>query len=624
MRNSEDLQTFEKIIGEKNLVVPDFQRGYAWEEAQLNDFWDDLCALKDGKNHYTGMIAWCKNEKNEYEIVDGQWCKNEKNEYEIVDGQQRITTIFLLLIAMYQNGFKSDDKIYQRHEHWQSTLGQVNYIFSYADEKSNKYLLQEILGRKTGATVKENLYTNNLKFAYDFFCKKLKNCNADEIYKKIMENLVFNIYEVSDKYDINIVFETMNYRGKKLSNLEILKNRLIFLATRENGKNSNGIRKTINNAWRQIYQEFGRYVQEKDEKKNKRKNQNKNEQKIIDDNFLFDHWVAYFGRYNRNVAQPHVDFLLNKKFSSKNANLNIEEINNYAANIGNLAVHWVNVVMPKSAQILSREERIMLEKINHLGIFKFRPMIMVMLKLKSENHELNLVPLLKAIERFNFIYFRIGQKAINAEIETIYKMTYELNLGEISMKEIAEWIETKISENLGNFKDNFLSKIKDLFNTKNGCGYFDWGNRKALNYFLNEYEHSITPKNRINDYTWDIKTIEHILPQNGEKIDYWAQRFPQIDGKIDKKYIYALGNHLLLNQPLNSELQNAPYDKKCETYKEGSHAEIEVARDYAEWTPAAIYDRSEKLLEFLSEHWRLEFSPEQLKNLIGFELNSEI
>ena len=42
---------------------------------------------------------------------------------------------------------------------------------------------------------------------------------------------MFNVYEISDDFDVFVAFETMNNGGKRLSNLELLKNRLIYLTT---------------------------------------------------------------------------------------------------------------------------------------------------------------------------------------------------------------------------------------------------------------------------------------------------------------------------------------------------------------------------------------------------------
>ena len=40
------------------------------------------------------------------------------------------------------------------------------------------------------------------------------------IYLKLTRDLMFNIHEIDDDYDVFMAFETMNNRGKKLTNLE--------------------------------------------------------------------------------------------------------------------------------------------------------------------------------------------------------------------------------------------------------------------------------------------------------------------------------------------------------------------------------------------------------------------
>ena len=68
---------------------------------------------------------------------------------------------------------------------------------------------------------------------------------------------------MDNDFDVFVAFETMNNRGKKLSNLEILKNRLIYLTTIYDDSvldadSKNQLRKDINEAWKEVYFELGR------------------------------------------------------------------------------------------------------------------------------------------------------------------------------------------------------------------------------------------------------------------------------------------------------------------------------------------------------------------------------
>ena len=106
----------------------------------------------------------------------------------------------------------------------------------------------------------------------------------------------------------------MNNRGKDLSHLELLKNRLIYLSTllHEDDETKERLRKDINESWKTIYEYLG---------KNK-------ENPLDDDVFLFNHWVMYF-TYDRSQSDVYAEFLLKKKFTSKNVlcgNISIEDI----------------------------------------------------------------------------------------------------------------------------------------------------------------------------------------------------------------------------------------------------------------------------------------------------------
>lgn len=51
------LYSISKIFTEKLLRIPDYQRGYAWTDKQLKDYWNDLNQLEAGKNQYLNSIC---------------------------------------------------------------------------------------------------------------------------------------------------------------------------------------------------------------------------------------------------------------------------------------------------------------------------------------------------------------------------------------------------------------------------------------------------------------------------------------------------------------------------------------------------------------------------------------
>lgn len=101
-----DLQNLTSIFKERLLRIPDYQRGYAWTENQLKDFWEDLLQLQSDRVHYTGVITlesvpekiWSKWEDDQWIIEDLGY-----KPFYIVDGQQRLTTSMILIQAIIES-----------------------------------------------------------------------------------------------------------------------------------------------------------------------------------------------------------------------------------------------------------------------------------------------------------------------------------------------------------------------------------------------------------------------------------------------------------------------------------------------------------------------------------------
>ena len=81
-----------ELFKDKYYIIPDYQRGYSWTDKQIDDFWNDIIqAQRSNQKHYFGTLYLKYNNETEY--------------YEMIDGQQRLTTLFVLLILLYENPF---------------------------------------------------------------------------------------------------------------------------------------------------------------------------------------------------------------------------------------------------------------------------------------------------------------------------------------------------------------------------------------------------------------------------------------------------------------------------------------------------------------------------------------
>ena len=90
------LATIADIQHTYQLVIPEYQRGYAWNQNQWKDLWDDLInvASRPSGDHYAGTLM--------FRPLGA--LPHDRESVEVVDGQPRLTTIALLLRALEQTG----------------------------------------------------------------------------------------------------------------------------------------------------------------------------------------------------------------------------------------------------------------------------------------------------------------------------------------------------------------------------------------------------------------------------------------------------------------------------------------------------------------------------------------
>ena len=84
------------ILSRYYIEVPEYQRGYSWEQQELIEFWDDLNEiLIREKSHYFGLIV-AQSNAEAIPCQDGA----ARQGLIVIDGQQRLTTSVLFIKAI--------------------------------------------------------------------------------------------------------------------------------------------------------------------------------------------------------------------------------------------------------------------------------------------------------------------------------------------------------------------------------------------------------------------------------------------------------------------------------------------------------------------------------------------
>ncbi|MCW0323482.1 DUF262 domain-containing protein [Pantoea dispersa] len=649
-----NLISVSKIFTEKLLRIPDYQRGYAWTNKEVSEFWNDLTFLEPNKNHYVGVLTLEDvPSKNVESWVEDHWIifsKSYKPHY-IVDGQQRITTVIILIQSIIEEVSRREDGIQLNYTDLvdirrkfifeeKSRTSSRSYIFGYdKDNPSYEYLKKNIFQEDSvnSSTVENTIYTQNLSNAKAFFCEKLKDMEISSIefvYKKLTQHFLFNSYSLDEEIDTYVAFETMNNRGKPLSHLELLKNRLIYLTTKidENDHHKSSLRHSINECWKSMYHFLGRAMANR----------------LDDDTFLYHHSTIYFKELLISKEKPaedddkvykiydipmyvyeveeyrHLDHmfihtnnrsvLLDDIFSAKpindesrNHEMTLDMINQYVKNLKKSVETWYNIHNPTQSN-LNLEIIEWLSKINKIRHWTTTRLLL--LEVLNGNYSKDeVVSFLKNIERILLVQTMLYRHYYSESSEfaplALYLKRHK-NLPNVTakVKDAADHL-IKVAQSPGAFRESF----------KNG-DFYTW---PGIRYFLYQYEYKLksNTKNYRDKLSWDefsknehdkdFKTIEHIYPQT-PKHKYWRDLFKGLSTKQKKMLRNSPGNLVALSHAKNSSLSNKPFSEKKKDYRNGCYSEIALT-EFEDWGKDEILNRSVELMHFLDTNWELGLCP---------------
>lgn len=229
-------QSVETLLGSgkaKPFVIPEYQRPYAWTDEQVETLFEDLWEFtaesggteRDGSYFLGSVVAY----------------ENEYGEQEIIDGQQRITSLFLLLRAIYTrlaatpasertaeaNNFigKIEPAIWRTNK----LTGTVDFknilLTSRVVNNDGNETLREILETgKADQNAKDN-YSKNYRYFQELFDKHSTE-NPLMVYQFIyaLLNQAILLPITADTQDTALtIFSTLNDRGLPLSDADIFK-----------------------------------------------------------------------------------------------------------------------------------------------------------------------------------------------------------------------------------------------------------------------------------------------------------------------------------------------------------------------------------------------------------------
>ncbi|WQZ25466.1 DUF262 domain-containing HNH endonuclease family protein [Helicobacter pylori] len=588
-----ELLDLDGVIEKGVFEIPSYQRGYAWQMRHLKDFWNDLEHVSKLGNQFHYMHSLTLRElENDF----------ENSTFEIIDGQQRLATSLILLGLLAKTTQNKDPKY---------SLINLEPILSYKYYGLSEAFRAIIKEENDLEAFKTSFYAKNLIEAYAFFKEKISDTpieTLEKMFDALIKKMLFSVVGLNDnRIDPFSSFETINNRGKDLSTLELLKNRLHFVAHKIcDGKKLEKLQQEINDTYTLIYHDLRQFEDDHLE------------------GFL-KHFVAYYygekGDFKKRLLE--MEFNAHKRYTDNtNFNEEYEKIDellfylSYSSKVWNflhtLDEKSITLIVDDNKKLeieITPKMRGLLEKMRRLNALSenaFLPLLLSLLTIqlvgKSSNEQpyttKELEGLLEHLERFGFLIYGVAGKNTtkNEWIELAFK----------AIQAYRFWGDKITIENLPTLEKNFFNRQgnsalelleENIHSLKNTEKWYQWG--KALNYLLYEYELHHNPETTLN-FDGSIESIEHILPQNPDQ-GYSAE---EKNWAKNPNIVHALGNLLLIAKNANSSLSNKPFDEKRKQYLKGSYSEKEVAKN-ASFGVEQIKERSEKLLDFLIAHYRI-------------------
>jgi uncharacterized protein with ParB-like and HNH nuclease domain len=544
--------------GDKIFTVPKYQRAYAWDEKNLVDFLDDLKNQIETKKYFLGTFLFHeRGRRGDYELID------------IVDGQQRLTTfsIFIKVIIDCLRKYNSDvvsNKSVRKYIRDDDT-----FKFELSND-DNLFLHTYILGDDSGRNPKiETPSQNKLFFAKTFFQENLtpiQKPDLESLFEKATTSEVL-LYVVQDISSATQIFELLNDRGKKLTDLESIKSFLMYMVGVAQ-ENSDQSITDIQDGFSAIYR-----IIEKNE--------------INANDALRYHTIA-FEKSTVNDYESPKDFIkkkINKIIKKENKEILVSKVVlAYVSRLKESFQLYAELKM-NSTNIESLDDLQMIGRV--------APFYPLMMKIKKDSPD-KLDELIKHISKFTFRATLIGLRS-NGESD-LYRSIRD-----------GEDILAAVKSITVNNRWNINNRSKEVLDYNN---FYEWVNNNVVKYILFKYENKLRsdkgyPLLSKKDYfSIDVReklNIEHITAQQSKELN--------LTDDFKENYIHALGNLVIDSTASNSrKSNNPPKSKQKEFVAAPLMSQNEINQSNTNWKKLSeiktfIKTRDSKLKKFISENW---------------------
>ena len=545
------------VLKRHRLVVPLNQREYSWEERHVRELFQDLAeAISSGKQTYfLGVIV----------LTNGS-----EGSLEIADGQQRLATTTILLAAIrdYFYNRKDNDMV--------SDLGYFLDTFVRETREHNPRLRLNVADHEffknrvlelPDSTLREQarpmrpsherlneaaeLAEEHVQSILSPLGDAAKNDYLNTWISFIENSAQVIVLKVSDDLNAYVMFETLNDRGLRVSQSDLVKNYLFSQATgripeaQERWASMNGALETLEddeatiNFLRHLLISLYGHVRERD---------------VLE-------------RVRRNVVgrAPTIQFL---------------------DNLNSAAGDYVALQMPENKKWSNSSKRFRqnLEDLLLLRVTPLRPLMLSIVR--------NFTPEETELVFSRFVSWSVRWLTAGGARSGRLEAAIGITAKKVTDREINTL--SGLAESLGSVLPNdsrFALAFRNL----------TIANHRLARYYLRTLEiahnNQAEPEWVPNEDT--VITLEHVLPEHP------SNNWPNIEAAIHSTYYKRLGNMALLAATLNRDIGNDSFDEKKPVLESSDYQLTKEISTEKVWSPAEIEKRQDRLSQLAVKAWPL-------------------
>ncbi len=546
-------RVIEYFNGEKQNLIPLFQRPYTWTENNWQILWDDLMVqyeADDAGAHFMGAIV----------SVPARSTPVGVSKYLIIDGQQRLTTVSILLCALRDvldaNSASRIQEVYltNRFRDPEDTL-------KFVPTQADRDVYRAIALDRQVPEIDRNI---RMAAAYHFFKKLLRGTDRNDdtsivpskVLTTLEQSLQVVMINLADDDDPYLIFESLNFKGEPLNQADLVRNYVLMR-----------FKHTISAGGEQerVYSKYWVPLE-----------------KMLGSN-LTEFLRHYTMKDGDDIKKGGIYAAIRKKLKRMESTLEVESEIEAMQKFGEFYSSFLSPNQEKIASIKN-----CLEDIKEIKVTTFYPLLLRLF----DAHQIGNLDATELEKCLRLIESLIVRRAVcGVPTNALNKIFPQLVLARnFPTKNHFQWLHRTLSSFSGSGRFPKDAEFEDAFMNQAQYG------RGTTRFILCRLEKSFNHKEVVDLST---ATIEHVLPQtlNNE----WKSELGVDSEKIHTTLINTFGNLTLTGY--NSELGNLPFlEKKAKL--ENTH--IEMNRwilEQENWREIEIRNRAKSLSLIANSIW---------------------